>query len=721
MSNYCKLIAATIILVFSSQLRVCAQIKVSEELFTVEELVSDVLINIGCSGSSVSNIRYTKNRDLKGIGYFTQNGSDFAFERGIILSTGSVLDAEGPNTIFDSEGVDEEVGDRDLENALPTVAAGSTNDAVFIEFDFVPTISRINFDFLLASDEYVKDFPCNFADVFAFLLTDKNGKTTNLAVIPNSDLPISITNIHPDIIFDGVLSCRAANEQYFDRFNKIGEGATSYAGKTKVFTAVSDVIPNEKYSIKLVLADDTDDVIDTAVFLLEGSFDISASLGDDFTIAKGNALCGVNSYLLGEEFVNLKGVFVWEEWDEVSGTFKEIKRGDESTYLVTASGTYKVTYIEKSNCTFDDTVTVEFVEAPVFLEKPNNIVMCDAGNEMALFDMTPVSNELLKNGNFNASFHNTLDDAELGVNDLGLKIETKTTEVFVRLENKLQNSCYTTSSFMLNVMPVTISQGRNSVNGFTKNHKVCVNANGELISPLLLGGSFPGVNDYVWESDFDSNVAANTSSTYQISALTKPTQYVLKVVSADNSLCSIIEYRTTVTPIGIPLDFTLKSESPIFSNQFTISAQIPEASIGKDAYLYQLNDQTPQDSNTFNNLPSGNYTVSVLTASDVGLCSDILSASITLISYPRSFTPNNDGINDFWNIKQLNQEPFVIHIFNRYGKLLKKIDTQSEGWDGMYDNKFLAADDYWFTLEYRLPDSKSDNFEVLKGHFALLR
>ena len=50
----------------------------------------------------------------------------------------------------------------------------------------------------MASEEYDKGwFECNYSDVFAFLLTDQNGVTTNLAVIPETNIPIAVTNIHP--------------------------------------------------------------------------------------------------------------------------------------------------------------------------------------------------------------------------------------------------------------------------------------------------------------------------------------------------------------------------------------------------------------------------------------------------------------------------------------------------------------------------------------------
>ncbi|KAF2518822.1 T9SS type B sorting domain-containing protein, partial [Flavobacterium salilacus subsp. salilacus] len=41
-----------------------------------------------------------------------------------------------------------------------------------------------------------------------------------------------------------------------------------------------------------------------------------------------------------------------------------------------------------------------------------------------------------------------------------------------------------------------------------------------------------------------------------------------------------------------------------------------------------------------------------------------------------------------------------IYIFDRYGKLIKQISSQSEGWDGTYNGSPLPADDYWFTVTF---------------------
>lgn len=92
-----------------------------------------------------------------------------------------------------------------------------------------------------------------------------------------------------------------------------------------------------------------------------------------------------------------------------------------------------------------------------------------------------------------------------------------------------------------------------------------------------------------------------------------------------------------------------------------------------------------------------------------------MSQKINIINYTRFFTPNNDGYHDTWTIKGIaNQTISFIQIYDRYGKLLKKLDPASKGWDGTFNGHQMPPDDYWFQIT--LNDGKTHS-----GHFSLLR
>ena len=84
------------------------------------------------------------------------------------------------------------------------------------------------------------------------------------------------------------------------------------------------------------------------------------------------------------------------------------------------------------------------------------------------------------------------------------------------------------------------------------------------------------------------------------------------------------------------------------------------------------------------------------------------------ISYPKFFSPNGDGINDFWNLESLERMNIVsIQIHDRYGSLISQFSIDGQGWDGTFNGSPVPASDYWFVL---LTDEKP-----IKGHFSLKR
>ena len=136
---------------------------------------------------------------------------------------------------------------------------------------------------------------------------------------------------------------------------------------------------------------------------------------------------------------------------------------------------------------------------------------------------------------------------------------------------------------------------------------------------------------------------------------------------------------------------------------------------GFGTYEYQLDDSNFQTSNVFSDVDSGKH---VITIRDIkGNCDNqILFANV--LKYPKFFTPNNDGFNDTWNITDLAMQPdAVIHIFDRYGKLIKQLNPSAAGWDGNYNGSPLPASDYWFHTFY----TQDGIAQVFKSHFSLKR
>ncbi|PWA03989.1 T9SS type B sorting domain-containing protein [Flavobacterium psychrotolerans] len=135
---------------------------------------------------------------------------------------------------------------------------------------------------------------------------------------------------------------------------------------------------------------------------------------------------------------------------------------------------------------------------------------------------------------------------------------------------------------------------------------------------------------------------------------------------------------------------------------------------GTGPFLYQLDLGALQSENVFMGASSGFHNVKV---TDPQGCTN-MSQPVTVIDYPKYFTPNGDGINDTWNIGSLNDPTASIFIYDRYGKLIKQISASNGmGWDGTYNGKQLPSTDYWFTLNY----FESNTNKSFKAHFTLKR
>ena len=349
-------------------------ISTTTSLFTVEELVTDVLIDSQCN--QAFNITSSTGSDFgstNGIGYFEANGSSWPFENGLIMTSGDVANAPGPESGVLLDGTYAWPGDGDLEAFIPGLNAGDTNNASIIEFEFVPVSNSMSFDFIFAAEEY-GTFQCTFTDAFAFLLTDSAGNTANLAIVPGTDDPISVLTVRDDQ-YNG--ACESVNEEWFANYYGPGglpplTSPTNFIGHTEVMTASATVIPNEVYTIKLVVADDGDTIYDSAVFIDGGSFDIGQlDLGEDILVSSGNALCEGQEIVLDAGALPNNSTIEWF----MDGALIEGETGVTLTVTETAFYSAIIT-VDNTDCSYGDDILVEFFQSPVISTVEDAIIKC---------------------------------------------------------------------------------------------------------------------------------------------------------------------------------------------------------------------------------------------------------------------------------------------------------------------------------------------------------
>ena len=128
-------------------------------------------------------------------------------------------------------------------------------------------------------------------------------------------------------------------------------------------------------------------------------------------------------------------------------------------------------------------------------------------------------------------------------------------------------------------------------------------------------------------------------------------------------------------------------------------------------YLYSIDGgDTFQTSNVFSNIEGGVYAIAVKNNS----CNDIVTMQYLHFFIPRFFTPNNDGVNDTFNLGGIAFfSSSEVSIFNRYGKLIKYSRNNTFSWDGTFNGQVLPTDDYWYVIIIE--------GQKFTGHFSLKR
>ncbi len=235
---------------------------------------------------------------------------------------------------------------------------------------------------------------------------------------------------------------------------------------------------------------------------------------------------------------------------------------------------------------------------------------------------------------------------------------------------------------------------------------ICVDANGDTFKTYTFETGFSNATyDFVW-SYFNGTTTTiiNGASSNSYEASEVGTYYVQVTNTITGCVSPLVSgVVTSSTPAA--------NVSVTGSVAFTDNATITVLPAG---YLYSLDQGIVQEENVFTNITPGTHSVTI---TDVNGCTNE-TKTVFIIGYPHYFTPNGDGINDNWNIIGLDASYNAkIYIFDRYGKLIKQISPNGQGWDGTYNGEPLPSTDYWFNVEYiELGVGK-----LFNSHFSLKR
>jgi gliding motility-associated-like protein len=667
--------------------RLFAQLAIDTTL-TPQQLVQNVLMGNGVTASNIV-FKGAHHDTIYSIAKFS-GATNIGLPAGVVMTTGTTTGKngpQGPNSSTQS-GIDNaEPGD----SLLSSVNSNTTLNATTLEFDFVPTGDSINFHYVFGSEEY-PEYACgNFNDIFGFFISGPkpgggNYVKQNIAIIPGTALPVSIKNINKS-------GCSTYSKYYIDN----AAGTTiQYDGFTTPLTAIAPVTCGSTYHIKLAIADVSDGLFDSGVFLEAGSFS-STSIS-----VNSNASFGVNDTTIfegcGHTFVTLKR------------SISSAINSDSIDYTLTGTASNSVDYtLSSSNITGNkvifpigvDSVRLDFNAIQDFIPEgleyftlTLNIKLCNkytqktvtvyiadvtpltitASNDTTLFcPNSPVTLKAFAKGGLNTLagykyiWSNGATGSSISVNP------NSTTQYVVNVKDTcgLYNASDTINVFV-NYVPISLN--------VSSNVEICSGGSAALIAKANYGR--PGYT-YNWKPTNDTItgiiVAPGTTTTYTVTVKDQCGQSAVKTV--------------TVRIAETKADFN-------YTFAHNLQVDFSNTSVEADSSLWFFGDSA--FSTVYNPshvyADSGIYKVKLIVYNAIG-CTDTIEHTFLLFPdlefyFPNSFSPNNDGRNDVFTGKGYGIYRYLMKIYDRWGNLIFTSEDANIGWDGKNKSGKTQMDSY---------------------------
>ena len=429
----------------------------------------------------------------------------------------------------------------------------------------------------------------------------------------------------------------------------------------------------------------------------------------DLDLGGNISVCDEDEYVL-DGTTDEAEQYEWFIFNEDTSQYEIIPGENGPTLTVTETGDYKLVVTDLiENKTEEDEVTVTFYDSPLVSEVPD-LSVCQEDAEF--IDLTENYNDLIAandpNGDYEVSY---FESEEAAVNEEPISqpaaypFENGKT-VYARVIDSESGCESPLGSFQLG----TFDFPDYNLPEFTV---FCVDSNMNLLAPVELGEDLGSDYSFEWK---DGNEVISTNAFVTLEEL--PSEDIITVAISHAASGCELEFTTLVAAISKPQEVNVEISGSDFGDGYTVTAT-PVNDLGEEyaEYLYRLDNGAWQENNYFSDVPPGSHTVTVR---EIHGCGSVTSESFFLVGYPRFFTPNSDGYNDNWNlITDSNIDIKRLYVFDRYGKLITKLNPSNKGWDGTYNGVDLPADDYWFRVEF--VDEKTGKYQEYMSNFTLMR
>lgn len=216
--------------------------------------------------------------------------------------------------------------------------------------------------------------------------------------------------------------------------------------------------------------------------------------------------------------------------------------------------------------------------------------------------------------------------------------------------------------------------------------------------PVILQGQNTLADGQGWRLEDGTQI----SDSAQVVIDFDPGVYVLSYFATDGPCEDIDEVEITIFDVVFA---DAGEDQSVFVEEVAFLGGDP--STDPNATVYWSPGTLLQDSTAFNpeTLPMGADQEFILFAVSEGGCvstDTVMVSIIPEISVPDGFTPNDDGMNDFWVIGNVAFYPSTtVQIYNRWGELLYESRGYTDPWDGTYEGDPLPIGTYYYVIDVR--------------------
>ncbi|SHI32225.1 choice-of-anchor L domain-containing protein, partial [Flavobacterium terrae] len=436
---------------------------------TPAQLVQNALVGNGVTPFNIKFNGSTVNANVvrDQVGEFTTNfnPTNLGLDRGLIMTTGKTQVALGPNNVpgASSPPAFPFVGDPDLYLSINPPGTQPINikeidNVAVLEFDFLATGPSLRFDYVFASEEYPDYVNASFNDTFGFFLSGPgisgpySGSAINIALIPNTAIPVSINTVNNGLNNSGVCT----NCAYYYNNSNIGVNPTTwnpaytvqYDGFTRGLSAQAELLCGQVYHIKLAIANVEDDAFDSAVFLKD--FEIEPMVLTDGSGADSYLGCE-GSVIINSGLSPTGNTFVWTQNTNV------MTGVNTPSITVTEPGNYQLSVYNSTGCLIaQDDIDVTYYTNPLIV--PQDLVACTtATGPPYTYDIN--QNTYMLDGqspsDFSFVYHSGSATGPVIPNgNLAAYSSTGTGEsIWVVIEDLNNTGCTFETSFLLNTTP----------------------------------------------------------------------------------------------------------------------------------------------------------------------------------------------------------------------------------------------------------------------------